>query len=224
MSLFRKTWWLALVALFLMVVFYAGVRFTTPGSKKPAPPPEVSARGEHLEHYAVIVHLLQTVRWLDTASVQEELALSADQVEAVCDCVAKSKQDFSGFRTVPPEQREIRIRDEWLPKAEAMEARLQQLFTPDQRRRLRQIIWQKQLGAIALLVPQAAEALQLDESQRREIEALVAETLAESDRQGTGMLGLWNLAETAKEARRRAMDTLTPKQREEWKTLLGEPF
>jgi hypothetical protein len=179
-------------------------------------------RRELIRQQAVIVHLAQTVRLLNTPEVHTELGLAPEQVEVAKDLASEAQETFAGLRAAPPAERPAKVRDVWLPKAQSMEERIQGLVTPKQRRRLRQIVLQKQLGAIALLVPPVVEELTLSGSQQRAIEDIVGETLAASDRH-QGMLGLVKLAEVARKARRRALDVLTPEQQAAWNNLLDKP-
>ncbi len=138
---------------------------------------------------------------LSQPGVQSDLKLSAEQLDTI-----KALLDFQGGRPT----------DESLAAAEKA---LTAVLTPDQSKRLQQIVRQSR-GPLALLEPETVTALDLTGSQKEAIRTALAGPppgqRRRDDRRGP--------QPPAGQANEQALRALTPEQRSRWQGLLGEPF
>src|SRR5262245_51887177 len=114
---------------------------------------------------------IPTALLLRQESVRKELKLSADQVkklEELADKMGEKMQD--AFSLEEPERgKKLRALNEETDKA------LAAILTPEQAKRLKQIVYQQQ-GDAALTTPEVAGALGLTEAQRKQIARFNEET------------------------------------------------
>jgi hypothetical protein len=164
---------------------------------------------------------------LGRPAVLDDLGLPAQQRRRVGELSRRMGERwrhlFRQLGRLPPEER----RRQSLELARATEAELNELLTPAQQRRLRQVALQLQ-GLAAFRDPGVAAALKLTAAQREQLRAVEAETFfgqMEAARPGTPRDELRKAHEDRlKAGLRRAVALLTPGQVRTWKELTGEPF
>lgn len=155
-------------------------------------------------------------------SVQEDLRLSAEQIEALAQLRKKREAAFESGRDLSPEEfhakfEELRVQEESLAD----------LLRPEQQARLKQIALQ-QRGAEAFGDPEIVAALQLTPSQLEEIRQLQDEThrfVRSSFRSGHLNPDEWEQVKRSwSETGKKVLGMLGEGQTARWKELTGEPF
>jgi serine/threonine protein kinase len=160
---------------------------------------------------------------LEQPAVQEALAFSADQVAEV-KLMGNMRRNV--FRDLNLETWRNRVEE--LIALAAQEKAVVDRLNPEQTRRLKQIAWQES-GASAFSDPELVEALQLTDTQVREIRRIQNGARGAMLRTGHRPGGLrpedWKMAEELwRKARDQAMAVLTEEQQAAWDELVGEPF
>jgi type 1 glutamine amidotransferase len=161
---------------------------------------------------------------LGQESVRKELKLGPDQlkkVEELSDQMRAKTQD--AFALEEPE-RGKRLQE----LNRANDQALASVLTPEQARRLKQIVYQQQ-GTAALATPEVARALGLSDEQRKRIGEIGEETgrkTRELSRPGAPPNDATRarMADLRKAGSDRALAVLIDAQRAAWKDLQGEPF
>lgn len=157
-------------------------------------------------------------------SVQEELSLTADQVEKATQAVTKQRESLGGLRDLSQEERTARMRE----VNQEAEKSVKEILKPEQAKRLREVFLQVQ-GGRALANPTLAQELNLTDEQKQK----VRETLTASQEkmrdifQGGGddrEAMLKKIQELNKETGTKIVDMLTDAQKTKWKELTGKPF
>ncbi len=217
------------IALLGLLVLLAAVSCgTDPATEKLADTRQIDtvsdSRRALIRKMAIGVHVVQTIRCLNTRAVQKQLGLSPEQLEAVERIRTEARETLERLRLLAEDCPPLKLFSSWLPTARSLKLRIKQSLTTKQRSRLVQIVLQKQLGATVLLIPHVVEQLKLTDQQQRSIEDIAAETVAAFERYGTSLLGLIQLVPVAQAARERAMAVLSTEQRKAWTSLLGEPI
>ncbi len=148
--------------------------------------------------------------------VQEDLKLTADQLDKVKDLGERRGKALRGARDAGQEEWTKRLAD-----LTAQERAVEKLLRPEQERRLRQIVLQQQ-GPRALYEPEVADALELTAEQRGTLQALLEELKpyphpprGQPGRRPDDYLKTW---------RENVMQVLTAEQKAGWQELIGEPF
>lgn len=166
---------------------------------------------------------------LMSEQVQGEIELLDDQkaeLEAMRDELRDEMRDrfrdmFSGMRDMSREEREermVEVREEMEEIRENIESRVKGVLMPHQFDRLRQIELQQQMqrgGGAALTGGRLAEALDLTDAQKKEMQRKAAEAQAELEKK---------IQQLRLEARESVLEVLTSDQRAKFDELVGKPF
>ncbi len=150
-------------------------------------------------------------------SVQQHLKLSADQIAKIDEISEDRQRVFRKFCESKSTDL-ARMRKEFLEHREDSKEAIAQTLSPDQRKRLNQLVLQHR-GAAALGDSAVADELGLTVIQREKIASILKEPRFHSPWKGPGRPRTHT--QTLKE---RAERVLTPAQQEEWKQMIGEPF
>lgn len=166
---------------------------------------------------------------LQADEVQQEIELMDDQREQV-QALAQEMRDqireeargmFQGMRDLSREERRAQF-DELRSHVEkmqsSMEGRLDQVLLPHQLDRLKQIDLQARVqrgGADALTEGKLAETLGLTDAQREQLRQRAEEVQRELEEK---------IGQLRVEARGKLMEVLTPEQRTQLESMLGEEF
>jgi hypothetical protein len=168
----------------------------------------------------------EPLRLVDQPSIRKELRLSEKQVQQIQAVVEKQSlakgpvpggKDAKNVKAAPKVARMGR---------KHQEAFLTQVLQPQQVRRLRQIVLQRQ-GGLALGNHQTAEELGLTEAQRKKADAIIAQLtdrLNEMPRASRGPEGRKQVEEKREAAKEELLGLLTPEQQAHWTEMLGEPL
>lgn len=155
-------------------------------------------------------------------SVQEELQLSAAQVEEIKQLADRRRELRAGPRRGAWETWQAQIQD-----LLGGEKALTEGLRTEQAQRLRQIAWQ-QRGPFAFTDPEVSEALQLTAQQQETIRTLVDEARkarpAPSWGRGFGAGTARKAEEDASHTRNQLWAVLTADQAARWKEMTGKPF
>jgi Spy/CpxP family protein refolding chaperone len=109
--------------------------------------------------------------FLSQKSVQQELKLTDEQIKKVGEALTQQREELRKLRELPREERQKK----YAALFGASVKLTKEIVTPEQGKRLRQIIWQQE-GALAFANPHVAEALQLSGEQKEKIQAIHRET------------------------------------------------
>jgi type 1 glutamine amidotransferase len=161
---------------------------------------------------------------LGQESVRKELKLSADQLKKVDELADRMRAKMQDAFALEEPERGKRLQE----LNRANDQALASVLTPEQARRLKQIVYQQQ-GTAALATPEVARALGLSGEQRQRIGEINEETgrkTRELSRPGAAPDDATRarMAELRKAGSDRALAVLTDAQRAAWKDLQGEPF
>jgi hypothetical protein len=154
----------------------------------------------------------------------DDLQLDEKQRSALIKLNGRLDRDLLSMRNQSPESVA-----ETLTRARATaEARLREVLTPSQQKRLRQIEWWT-LGTRALVSPRLASALELSETQRDEIRRILAETrttireLSRKLQSGEAREAIEKqVVKSRTEEQRKIIAALTRRQQQQWINLLGK--
>lgn len=161
---------------------------------------------------------------LSQKSVQEELKLSAEQLEKATQAITKQRESMMGLRDLGQEERLAKMRE----MNEAAEKTVKEFLKPEQATRLRQVFLQVQ-GGRALANQALAQELNLTDDQKQKVK----ETLAGSQEkmrdifQGAGddrEAAMKKIQDLNKETGTKIVDLLTDAQKAKWKEMTGKPF
>lgn len=165
-------------------------------------------------------------------SVQQELKLSADQVEkgqAVSQAAREKRQDdFQKLGDLTPEERGPKMQELVREMRADVNKGLKDILSADQMKRYQQIELQVR-GAEALGDPEVASKLNLTADQKTKLKEIQENAgqqrreifqQAQGDRQAMGA----KMQALQKETNEKATALLTDDQKKTWKELNGEPF
>lgn len=162
---------------------------------------------------------------LQSEDMQRELKLTRTQIDKVKVIAEKEK---NAFKDLPKDmfERDRKIR-QIIQESQAREKQAQDLMTPEQKKRLDQILLQHD-GASGLLSPRASYVLRPTEEQQRKLQDMVKESSAEIRAlRKSGMKPeeiQTKLAEHQTKTLEKMVGVLTGEQKKKWKEMLGEPF
>jgi len=169
---------------------------------------------------------------LGNASVQKELKLDDSQAAKVTKVVTDVSAKMSEkLQDVPKEERRERMVQAGRESDREIKEAVKDVLKPEQRKRLDQIVWQRQ-GLMAFTDPAVATKMNLNEDQKSKIRAIGEE--ARGSFGGGGFNkdatteeraeALRKMQATQKQSMEKAMAVLTDEQKKTWKELTGEPF
>jgi hypothetical protein len=169
---------------------------------------------------------------IGNASVQKELKLDEKQVDKAKDYAASAREKFAEIREKLQglEGEERRTKQQELTK-EMNEAALKafgDFLKPEQIARLKQVSLQVR-GAQAFSDPEVAKKLNLTDSQKSDIQAIVTESGSQmreifQSLQDDREAGMKKMAELRKKTLAEAQAKLNDEQQKTWKELIGSPF
>jgi hypothetical protein len=178
---------------------------------------------EELDLYAFAMLHVQRVTVLQERGVQRSLGLTPAQVQPLEELNREVKRIAGVLQTLPPAEREGKLRGEFKDKAEEFRNVVDRTLTAEQQQRVLSVVLQRQRGAITFLLPGVREALQLSNRQLDHLYRLVDDTRNSVDlNRLSNPLVLAQLASRASAARRSAEAQLTPIQQARWQALLGQ--
>lgn len=159
-------------------------------------------------------------------NVRKELEIVDDQIKEFEDAQnelrEKAREMFSGMRDLSQEERTkafADMREKFEGLREEMQEKTDKILLPHQKERLEQLAVQRRVqreGAQrALSSGSVAEALDLTDAQKEELEKVAAEAREKAQKK---------IAEIQKEAQDEVLKVLTPAQRKKWEEMVGEPF
>ena len=161
---------------------------------------------------------------LGQESVQKELKLTDEQTKKVDELRQKTREKFQEIFGGDEAERPKKMQELNEENRKAIDA----LLSPEQSKRLKQIVYQ-QRGAAALADPEAAKALNLSEEQQEKVKTINQEMQA-------AMRELFTPGQPPDDDTRKKMDdvrkssgekllaVLSPEQKTKWTQLQGEPF
>jgi pantoate kinase len=164
--------------------------------------------------------------------VQKELKLDDQQVEKAKDLAEKTREKMRETRETLQglEGEERRTKQQEISRemnASSLKA-LGEFLKPEQLARLKQISYQVR-GVIAFSDPEVQKKLNLTDSQKSDIQAMVQELGTESrtifqDNQDDREAAMKKIQELGKQTLSKAEAKLNDEQQKSWKELLGAPF
>ena len=219
----------AILAMVVAAMACAGV--LAPPQAASAEPAPGTVEGDAAKH---LVGMLGSQFVVFLPPVQEELKLSPEQKqhlqqarEGATQGVKEFMQNIGGLQAEEQEKKVQEFREVANKNVSMM---LSQLLKPEQQKRLRQIVLQRE-GLFALGNPDVASEVKLTEEQRGKIATLLLETkerfdaLQEKARNGGKPEELAMEAPTIRKEQEQKIDALlTDEQRGRWKELLGTPL
>ncbi|HXG09699.1 MAG TPA: hypothetical protein VNK04_07910 [Gemmataceae bacterium] len=162
--------------------------------------------------------------------VQKELKMTEDQIgkakEVLSQLRDKQRDTFAQLRNLGEQERRQKMQELSRAIASDTYTALNTVLKPEQVKRLKQIELQ-QRGYEAFTEPEVRKALNLTESQVKEIDAIVKGADAERDKlfQGGFQQGTREKLQTLrKETMTKITGLLKEDQKKAWKELTGEPF
>jgi Spy/CpxP family protein refolding chaperone len=159
---------------------------------------------------------------LTQKSVQDELKVTADQVQKIQDLQAKQRESSQGLRDLSREERRQKMQE----MAKANEQALAGILNPEQSKRLQQISLQLR-GAAAFADPKVADALNLTDEQKQKIQTIQQDarnSMRELRQSGNREEARQKGQEIRKDSLAKVMNILTDEQKAKWKDLTGESF
>jgi hypothetical protein len=157
-------------------------------------------------------------------SVQEELKLSADQIEKVSAAYKKQQAAFPGLREIQEEAERSKKMQDLVKEGDKAVA---DALKPEQAKRLKQIYYQ-QLGAQAFELPDVAKELNLTADQKQKLKDIQAAALKERSQifqpGGNREEMQKKMAEITKKTNTESLAVLTDEQKGSLKKLTGETF
>ncbi len=170
---------------------------------------------------------ISSVTLAQQKSVQDELKLSADQLEKLKQVATKMRESF-GDRTAGGDREAARKK--FAEAAQAAEKDMNGILSAEQSKRLKEITLQ-QVGPTALARPELAKEVGLTDDQTAKIKEITdaAGTEARAQFQGGGAGGDREEARKKREAARKetndkVLAVLKDDQKKAWEKLVGEPF
>ena len=164
-------------------------------------------------------------------SVQKELKLDDKQVDKAKDLAEKSREEmqekFQGFQDLSPEERRTKGQEIMRELNASILKSAGEFLKPEQITRLKQISYQ-QRGATAFLDPEVQKKLNLSDSQKSQIQALIQESFSQmpsrEEFQDDREAAMKKMREVSKKTLTQAEAKLNDEQQKTWKELLGSPF
>jgi Spy/CpxP family protein refolding chaperone len=156
--------------------------------------------------------------------VQEDLKLTADQIQKVVEAAKKKNVERAGFQGLEREERDKK-QAELNKESEQIAAGI---LTPEQAKRLKQISLQQQGPSGAFADEEVAKELKLTDEQKRKLKELTEETMKEVRKAitpgGDREEARKKIAEFANKLNDKVLDLLTAEQKAKWKELTGTPI
>jgi hypothetical protein len=157
-------------------------------------------------------------------SVQQELKLSAEQIEQLTAELDKQRAARGELEGLGREERQAKFAE----RRKAAQEELSKILKPDQLKRFNQIVLQRR-GPQALADNETAAAIGLSDDQKQKVQAIDEELRGQ-------MRELFQVGADDRDEARKKMESLrtstneklqallTPEQQARWKELTGEPF
>ena len=168
---------------------------------------------------------------LTNESVQKELKLDDKQVDKAKDLAEKMREQmqekFQGFQDLSQEERRTKGQEIMRELNESTLKAVGEFLKPEQVTRLKQISYQ-QRGAMAFSDPEVQKKLNLNDSQKTQIQALIQESFSQmpsrEEFQDDREAAMKKMREVSKKTLTQAEAKLNDEQQKTWKELLGSPF
>src|SRR5262249_44027494 len=168
---------------------------------------------------------------INNESVQKELKLDDKQVDKAKDLAEKSREEmqekFQGFQDLSPEERRTKGQEIMRELNASFLKAAGEFLKPEQITRLKQISYQ-QRGATAFLDPEVQKKLNLSDSQKSQIQALIQESFSQmpsrEEFQDDREAAMKKMRELNKKILAESEKKLNDEQQKTWKELLGSPF
>lgn len=232
----RRNWVLFCVALGVATTI-AGSVFAQQAPRpdaRQAPPPEWARPFMEINGFFGL---------LQNEKVQKELNLTEEQKSKIRELVKGALEEMreraGGMESLTPEQRRERfqkLREQSAERAEKARKQLLEILSPGQLERLKQLRLQIQ-GLAVFTDPEVASALQLTEEQKQKLRQLhqevqkqtrevweSARNLSREEREAKRGEFREKMQQIHKEAMSKALDILTPEQKEKFEKMQGEKF
>lgn len=180
----------------------------------------VEAR-EEITLFAHSTLQLQRVALLQESRIQQELMLTAQDIEQFEKLAQEVEAMKSTLQTLSGDARREKLRNDYRPKAVEYQQLVDAALNEAQERTLFRRVLQRQRGAIIFLLPGVPEELQLTAEQQAFLYELI-----ETTRQSVNLDNLSNPIELgriymkANAARKKAEEQLTAEQRAAWDRML----
>ena len=170
---------------------------------------------------------------LRNQDVQNDLQLTTDQKDKLRDAaqgMGNMRERMQGLQDLSQEQRQAKMQEIMKEMQEKTEKQLAEILQPAQLQRLKEIRLQV-MGAAALALPEVAKALDITAEQTEKLKA-IQQQLQEKRREA--MQGAADLSQEerekmretmqqmAKDATAKALEVLTPQQKEAFEKLKGK--
>lgn len=178
---------------------------------------------EELDLFAFATLQIQRVKLLQESSMQRRLKLTNEQIAVLTKLNTEVQALAKTLQALRPEERELKLRNEYRPKAAEFQALVDEQLNDQQERELFRDVVSRQRGAITFLLPGVPEELSLTDVQKAKLY-----TVIEATRQAVNFDNLYNPLELAKlmsranAARKQALEQLTPDQRAKFEALIRD--
>jgi hypothetical protein len=164
-------------------------------------------------------------------SVQKELKLDDKQVDKAKDLAEKSREEmqekFQGFQDLSPEERRAKGQEIMRELNASILKAAGEFLKPEQITRLKQISYQ-QRGATTFLDPEVQKKLNLSDSQKSQIQALIQQSFSQmpsrEEFQDDREAAMKKMRELTQKVLAESEKKLNDEQQKTWKELLGSPF
>ena len=168
---------------------------------------------------------------LTNESVQKELKLDDKQVDKAKDLAEKTREEmqekFQGLQDLSQDERRAKIMEIGREMNTSILKAAGEFLKPEQITRLKQISYQ-QRGATAFLDPEVQKKLNLSDSQKSQIQALIQESFSQmpsrEEFQDDREAAMKKMREVNQKVLAEAEKKLNDEQQKTWKELLGSPF
>ena len=168
---------------------------------------------------------------LGNESVQKELKLDDKQLEKAKELAEKTgeemREKFQGLGDLSPEERRAKFTEINREMTASTLKTAGEFLKPEQITRLKQISYQAR-GAQAFNDPEVAKKLNLTDSQKSDIQTILADSLKEmptrDDYQDDREAAMKKATDVHKQALAKAVAKLNDEQQKTWKELLGSSF
>ncbi|HZW29718.1 MAG TPA: hypothetical protein VFF52_03370 [Isosphaeraceae bacterium] len=168
---------------------------------------------------------------LTNESVQKELKLDDKQVDKAKDLAEKTQEEvrdkFQGFQDLSPEERRTKGMEIMREVNATVLKALGEFLKPEQITRLKQISYQ-QRGATAFLDPEVQKKLNLSDSQKSGIQALIQQAFSQmpsrEEFQDDREAAMKKMREVNQKVLAESEKKLNDEQQKTWKEVLGAPF
>jgi hypothetical protein len=164
-------------------------------------------------------------------SVQKELKLDDKQVDKAKDLAEKTREEmqekFQGLQDLSPEERRAKFVEIGREVNASVLKAAGEFLKPEQITRLKQIANQ-QLGATAFTYPEVQKKLNLSDSQKSQIQALIQQSFSQmpsrEEFQDDREAAMKKMRDVNQKVLAEAEKKLNDEQQKTWKELLGSPF